>query len=76
MELIKELELEEEMDYIVPEKTNSVWITIDNISVHLIRTDEGVVCDMYPLHHETDDTIACTWVTFAEAEAAIAEEEI
>jgi len=58
--------LEENRDYIL--KQGGVWITTGNISVHIIKTDEGVICDMYGLNRELDNPVACTWALFSEAE--------
>jgi|GEM_PF-3338153 len=43
------------------------WVTVDNISVHVVRTDEGVVVDLYPLKHEDLVPLASTYAFFAEA---------
>jgi len=53
-------------DYILAD--GAAWFEIQNISIHLQQTDEGVVCDMYPLHRETNDSLASTYAFFAEAE--------
>ena len=55
-------------DYLLKPVENSVWITIDNISVYLRRTDEGVAVSLYPKGREMDDEIVGTWALFSEAE--------
>ena len=70
------LQGEEENDYIFPEDSEhgSIWVTVNNISVYIRRTDEGVVVDLFPHYRETEDPIASTYAWFAEAEPE--EEEI
>jgi hypothetical protein len=63
-----EFEIDKDHDYIMPEGVNRTWITIGNISVHLVRTDEGVVCDMYPLGREMNHPITSTYAFFTEGE--------
>lgn len=53
-------------EYTLTSEEDSVWITVNNISVHIIRTDEGVVVDLYPLSEEDCDPVAGTWATFQE----------
>lgn len=55
-------------DYELKEDQNSVWITVDNISVYIRRTDEGVSVGLYPKGREMDDEICGTWCLFTEAE--------
>lgn len=52
-------------DYVVE---TGVWLTLNNISVRVYKTDEGVVCDMYPAGRELEDEIASTYALFSEAE--------
>lgn len=58
----------EDSDYVLPKGVDSIWITVDNISVHVRRTDEGVIADLYALGRETDPCLAGTYAFFAEAE--------
>lgn len=37
------------------------WIKVDNLDVALIRTDEGLVVDVFA-HGSSEDTVATTWV--------------
>lgn len=55
-------------DYTMLAVENSAWITINNISVYLRRTDEGVAVALYPRGRELDDEIVGTWALFSEAE--------
>jgi hypothetical protein len=57
-----------ETDYELRPHCDSIWITVNNISVYIKRNDEGVSVDLYPLGLEMNDALASTWLTFAEAE--------
>lgn len=59
-------------DYVLEEE--SCWITVNNISVRVRRTDEGVAVDLYPLGQEFYDSIVGTWALFSEAEEYIEDE--
>jgi len=54
-------------DYILDPEARSVWITVDNLSVYIVRTDEGVSVDLYPKGREGDTSIASTWALRQEA---------
>jgi hypothetical protein len=56
-------------DYELPANQDSVWISVDNISVYVKRTDEGVVVDLFPKGKEMDGAIAGTYAFRAEAES-------
>ena len=71
----KALKREGESDYVLKEEHTSVWITVDNISVYVRRTDEGVAVDLYPLGEEMEGSLVGTWALFSEAEAVIDEVE-
>jgi len=47
---------------------DNAWITVNNISVHIVRTDEGVVVDLYPKDGEMNNALAGTWLHFQDAE--------
>lgn len=44
------------------------WITVDSISVLIKKQDEGVSVYLYPLDGEQEESLAETWLTYAEAE--------
>ena len=48
-------------DYTLNEGHRGVWLTIGSLSTHVIRTDDGVVVDIYPKGDEGSDPIASTW---------------
>lgn len=68
---------EEYGDFILKEEANSVWITVDSISVYVRRSTSGkaVAVDLYPVGMEMDDPICGTWATFQEAEERIKDNE-
>lgn len=66
------IELQEVADYIIPEGLNSVWITINNVSVYIKRESEGVSVDLFPLNDEMSDSLAGCWITFTQAEPTTA----
>lgn len=53
------------------EPGSHVWITVNNLSVHVKHGEEGVSVTIYPLDREMSDSIAETWVTFDEAGLAL-----
>ena len=57
------------------ESGDNAWITVGSISVHVVRTDEGIVVDLYPKAGEMSEALASTYLFFAEAESALAESE-
>lgn len=62
---MKDIKINPNRDYVLEDE--SVWITVNNISVHIIKTDEGVVADLYPLGKEDENPMTSTWLMFAEA---------
>jgi hypothetical protein len=72
--------LDEETDAEVAEKADGTWIGVKNFSVHIIKTDEGVVVDIYARGYEDCDTLGSTYVFDTEADemraAAEDEEEV
>ena len=56
-------------DYILQDGYNSVWITVNNVSVNIVRREDGVSVALYPLHQEMNDCITETWATWGEAAA-------
>ena len=45
-------------DYELRDGHTSCWVTVGNISVYIVRTDEGVDVAMYPHYNEADDPLA------------------
>lgn len=44
------------------------WFTVGNISIRISATEQGVVCDMYPLHDEMNDAVASCYAFYTECE--------
>ena len=55
-----------ENDYTLKEGQISCWITVDNLSVYVVRTDEGVVVDIFPRWREEDESLASCYAFNAE----------
>lgn len=53
-------------DFTLHPDYTSVWITVGNISVYIMRTDEGVAVDLLPLHREGEEAIGSTWALDSE----------
>jgi len=53
-------------DYTLDCNATSVWITIGNLSVYVMRTDEGVAVDLIPKGKEWCPAIASTWALDSE----------
>ncbi len=62
MNLTKLLDGEYEME------GSTLWLTVNNISLRVSKTDEGVICEMYPLDDEADgELLATTYAFFKDA---------
>lgn len=53
-------------EYSLNEESESVWITVDTLSVYVCRTEEGVVVDIFVLDKESLPPIASTYAFFGE----------
>lgn len=58
--------LEDETDYLMPEGCESIWITINNLSIYVRRELTGVAIVVYPLHDEMNESLATVSVPFPE----------
>lgn len=63
----------DEGDWTLDNTARSVWITVDNISVYIVRNDDGVSVDLFAKGRENDGSLAGTW---ALAQEAATEEEM
>jgi hypothetical protein len=54
----------EDTDYILKAGARSVWITVGDISVYVLKTPDGVEVAMYPHHNENADPIAVAWAPY------------
>lgn len=59
--------LEEATDYLLPETFDSVWITVNNVSIYIKREAHGVAVDLYPLNDENSDSLSGCYITFEDA---------
>lgn len=55
--------------YVLRPDGQCAWLTVDNASVAVKRTDEGVVVDVYPLGLEDDSAFASTYAFSSELSA-------
>jgi hypothetical protein len=55
-------------EYALAEGQERVWIRVGGISVQVVRTDTGVVVDLYGYEAEDVEPLASTWATFDDAE--------
>lgn len=62
-------------DFVLLDSHPGVWITVNNISVRVIRADECVVVDLYAKGGEMNGTLATMAVGFDEAAQSMEEEE-
>lgn len=49
----------------------SVWIGVKDFSIYIVRTDEGVVVDIFARGHEMDECLGSTYVFDQEAKEVI-----
>jgi hypothetical protein len=62
---------EGDTDYELNEDFKSCWITVNNISVYIRRTDEGVAVELFPVHNEDKPPLAGTYATFADMSISV-----
>jgi hypothetical protein len=67
-----ELELNDG-DYILAKGEDGVWITVDSLSVRLLRTDEGLVIRVFPLGEEANTELGSMCVDW-QGDIAVASE--
>ena len=55
---------------VLEESGSVIWINVGDIAVRVLRTDEGVVCDMYnrKFDHLDEAHLAACWALFNETE--------
>lgn len=61
----------EDSDYILNKDFRSAWVTVDNLSVYISRTDEGVVVDLYPHGDENNDPLGSTYAFFSDVKPQV-----
>ena len=55
-------------DYVMPPDVTSVWIAVDNISVWICRSNEGVVVSLFPCGREMEDAMSTAYLEYTDAE--------
>jgi hypothetical protein len=58
---------EGEEDYVLPEDQDSVWITVNHVSIYIIRRPNGVEVMAYPLGMELEDELDGFYVSWMRA---------
>jgi len=49
---------DEDEDYVLPEERKSLWIEVDDVSIHIRRDGDGVVVDLLPKGDEMNVPLA------------------
>lgn len=62
-------------DLRVPEGQMSQWVEIGPFAIDIIRTDEGVVVDIYAIGGEMEDAIASAYAFEVDAQAVLMDVE-
>lgn len=57
---------ESDTGYVLAPDWQSCWITVDNASVHLWRSQRGLEVEVHRLHQETDEPISSISVSLPE----------
>jgi len=58
-------------DYVLED--GCAWFEVENISIRIHKTDEGVVVDLYPKGREDEDAVASTYMYFSEADDSLSD---
>lgn len=64
--LTKDDSSDSESDYTL--NWGSCWITVENASIYIIKTETGVIVDIYARGNEADSAIGSTMVSFADCD--------
>lgn len=48
-------------------RNNSIWISVENVSVYVKRADEGVIVDLYAKGKESESSLTGTYLEYNEA---------
>lgn len=67
------VQIKEIIDYVLSKEHRSAWIGVGNISVHVMRTDEGVSVDLYAKGMEMETEMASCYAFDKEAQQMIEE---
>lgn len=72
----KRIRLHEETDAEMASDAESTWIGVKDFSVYIVKTDEGVVVDIYARGYEDCESLASTYAFDAEAEEMREEKDL
>ena len=61
--------LHEESDAVIAPNALCTWVSVKGFSIYIVKTDEGVVVDVYAKGYEDCDTIGSTYARDDEAKA-------
>lgn len=66
--------LDGESDAVLAPNADSTWVGVKEFAIHIIKTDEGVVVDVYAKGFEDCNTLVSTYAFDSEAKAMQEEE--
>jgi len=66
--------LNEESDAVLAPNADSTWVGVKEFAIRIIKTDEGVVVDVYAKGYEDCTTLVSTYAFDSEAKAMQEEE--
>lgn len=55
-------------DYVLHPAYNACWITVNNISVQIVRQADGVIANLFAVEREVDDPFASCAMSFEDAQ--------
>ena len=58
-------------DFKLGESHRSCWISVDNMSIYIVRTEEGVIADIFAKGEEGCSPLASTYAFHTDAESAL-----
>ena len=62
------LTMNDDLDYTLDSDSETVWMTVDTVSIKIRRQDEGVSVHLYPLGREDEDAIGETFARYDECQ--------
>lgn len=68
--------LDEESDAVLGSKAESTWITVDDFSIYIKRTEEGVAVDIYAREYEDCNALASCYALHEDVEEMREEEDL
>lgn len=72
----KRIRLHEETDAEMARDAESTWIGVKDFSIYIVKTDEGVVVDIYARGYEDCESLASTYAFDAEVEEMREEDDL